>query len=106
MIYVTNKNIEESDFISLLDATKKSLLNSISSGDTYQPFEFEETVYKSMCAVSKGTKFDGTVERTGKLDFPDILVNKYFGVEVKMTKQDTWVAIGNSILETTRVKEV
>lgn len=106
MIYAANKNVKESDFISLLGATKKSFLEAISGSEDYQPLEFEENVYEIMCATAKGTKFDGTIERTGKFDFPDILANKYFGVEVKMTKQDKWVSTGNSIFETTRVENV
>ena len=106
MIYATNKNAEDSDFVSLLEATRESLLKTISDGKNYQPLEFEGCVYEVMRAVAKGTKFDGTIERTGKFNFPDILANKYFGVEVKMTKQDKWVSTGNSIFETTRVENV
>ena len=106
MIYATNKNVEESDFVSLLDATRESLLKIVSCDKNYQPLEFEENVYKVMCVEAEGTRFEGTIERTSKFNFPDILANKYFGVEVKMTKEDKWVSTGNSIFETTRVENV
>ena len=34
--------------------------------------------------------------------FPDIIVEKYYGVEVKTTKEDQWVSTGSSIVESTR----
>ena len=37
--------------------------------------------------------------------FPDITVNGY-GVEVKYTKKDTWLAVGNSVFEGTRYRDV
>ena len=34
--------------------------------------------------------------------FPDIIAEKYYGIEVKMTKEDHWKSIGSSIVESTR----
>lgn len=34
--------------------------------------------------------------------FPDIIVEKYYGVEVKTTKEDHWTSTGSSIVESTR----
>lgn len=34
--------------------------------------------------------------------FPDIIVEKYYGVEVKTTKNDHWTSTGSSIVESTR----
>src|SRR5690606_31221809 len=44
--------------------------------------------------------------RHGGQLFPDIVVNKYYGVEVKSTTQNHWKTTGNSVLESTRIKGV
>ena len=38
--------------------------------------------------------------------FPDIVANKYYGVEVKSTKENRWTSTGSSIVETTRIENV
>lgn len=38
--------------------------------------------------------------------FPDIVSEKYYGIEVKSTISDAWTSTGSSIVETTRVKDV
>ena len=38
--------------------------------------------------------------------FPDIITEKYFGVEVKSTQSDKWTSTGSSIVETTRDSNV
>lgn len=38
--------------------------------------------------------------------FPDIMSEKYYGVEVKSTKEDKWTSTGSSIVETTRDRYV
>ena len=59
-----------------------------------------------MCKAAEGTSFDGTVKQTGIFAFPDIIANKYFGVEVKMTTNDHWTSTGNSVLESSRIENV
>jgi hypothetical protein len=49
-----------------------------------------------------GTPFQGTIELISGQSFPDIVANKYYGVEVKTTIQNHWTTTGNSVLETTR----
>lgn len=38
--------------------------------------------------------------------FPDIQAEKYYGVEVKTTKSNSWKSIGSSIVESTRIEDV
>ena len=38
--------------------------------------------------------------------FPDITAEKYYGIEVKSTKENHWTSTGSSIMETTRVSTV
>ena len=56
---------------------------------------------------SLGTLFEGTIqEKPTKFALPDIIASKYYGIEVKSTKGNTWKCLGNSILESTRVADV
>ena len=38
--------------------------------------------------------------------FPDIIADKYYGIEVKSTKSDSWTSTGSSIVESTRDSNV
>lgn len=38
--------------------------------------------------------------------FPDIQAGRYYGVEVKSTKSDSWISTGSSIIESTRIPDV
>ena len=38
--------------------------------------------------------------------FPDIQAERYYGVEVKTTKSNSWKSIGSSIVESTRIEDV
>lgn len=66
----------------------------------------EEDVFKALKKCAKGTPFENKIRRTGKHDFPDIIVADRFGVEVKSTKDDKFTSTGSSILESSRVPGV
>lgn len=68
--------------------------------------DFENDVFDSLCAAAKGTDFDKTIHLISGHKFPDIVVKKFYGVEVKTTKQNYWKSTGNSVLESTRVDNV
>ena len=38
--------------------------------------------------------------------FPDIVADRYYGIEVKSTKENHWTSTGSSIVETTRMENV
>jgi hypothetical protein len=63
----------------------------------------EDDVKAALDECAKGTPFENTIEKVSGQRFPDIVASKYFGVEVKSTKDDHWTSTGSSILETTRV---
>jgi len=110
MIISKKNDAQASVFESLLDTSRK-IITSRSQKDL-QLFQertsaqFEEDVFNSMCQSSKGTIFHNSIELVSGHKFPDIVARKYFGVEVKITKQDHWKSTGNSVLETTRVEDV
>lgn len=68
--------------------------------------DFEKEVYSSLLISAKNTEFEGTMQLVTGHRFPDIVAKQYYGVEVKITKQDHWRSTGNSVLETTRIEGV
>jgi len=107
MIYIKKHDVKEKEFVDLLEATKENLLNSLKKNKKEISFtSFETLVYDHMVKQANGTHFEGAVEQTGTYAFPDIIANKFFGVEVKHTTKDHWSSTGNSVLESNRVDEV
>lgn len=68
--------------------------------------KLEVEVYNALDFCARGTKFEGTIRLVSGASFPDIIANRYYGVEVKSTEKDHWQSIGSSILESTRDKDV
>lgn len=66
----------------------------------------EDDVKEMLEEAAKGTPFAGTIEKISGQKFPDIVAAKYYGIEVKSTKNDHWTSTGSSILETTRISGV
>jgi hypothetical protein len=66
----------------------------------------EDDVKDMLDESAKGTAFAGTIEKVSGQKFPDIVAAKYYGVEVKSTKENHWTSTGSSILETTRISGV
>lgn len=66
----------------------------------------EDDVLSALIECSIGTPFQGTIEKVSGQKFPDIVASKFYGVEVKSTKENHWTSTGSSILETTRVADV
>ena len=68
--------------------------------------KLEPEVKTALAIVAKGTKFENTIEIISGQKFPDIVAAKYYGIEVKSTKDDKWTMIGGSVAEGTRVEDV
>lgn len=62
--------------------------------------------FEKIQQAALGTDFEGKLIHTLDREFPDIVAAGYFGVEVKATRKDAWTSIGNSVLESSRVKSV
>ncbi len=107
MIISKNKKAPEEQFVSLLEATQTHLKQESESKKSYYlsrgGVALEEDVLDSMIKHSKGTEFEGSIERISGQKFPDIIANKYYGVEVKTSKGKDWKSTGNSVLESSRV---
>ena len=55
---------------------------------------------------AKGTVFENTIEKVSGQKFPDIVAARFYGVEVKSTKDNHWTSTGSSILESSRIADV
>ncbi len=106
----SNSSAENNEFVSLLEKTT-CLIQADASRKENEYLDLggtklEKKVYDFMVEVSKGTKFDKSIELVSGQKFPDIVAKKYYGVEVKSTKANKWTSVGSSIAEGTRVDGV
>ena len=68
--------------------------------------ELEVDVFEALNKTARGTKFENTIQLVSGSSFPDIVANKFYGVEVKSTNKNHWHSVGSSILESTRNQDV
>lgn len=110
MIISTANDKLKSDFTSLMNKTDNLLNEKAASDPSYFKDKggkkLETEVYKALEYCATNTVFDGTIELISGASFPDIIANKFFGVEVKSTEKNNWQSIGSSILESTRNEDV
>jgi len=99
----------EIEFTNLLTKAQKILevkWDSKRDVSTISPDEFEKQVADALEEAAQGTDFENTIKLVTGHRFPDISVMDYYGVEVKSTKSNHWKTLGNSVLESTRIKEI
>lgn len=113
IIAIRKRNITDAHnaFAALMNKTEE-ILNTEAR---YNPKEYRQLNSSTLetCAVEKiklacsESPFnpDEVVLISGQR-FPDIVAEKYYGIEVKTTKENHWTSTGSSIVETTRVKDV
>lgn len=110
MIISRRTDAEQDSFESLLSESKALIeIEAKASPKEYinkTSTDFENSVYNSLLKTSKNTPFEGSIQLIVGHKFPDIVAKKYYGVEVKVTKQNQWRSTGNSVLESTRVEDV
>lgn len=110
MIISNNNRANQKEFEDILkEITKKLNKDAIRRPEYYKSrggTKLEEDVYMLLLKVTKGTKFENTIEIVSGQRFPDIVANGYYGVEVKTTKSNSWTSTGSSIVESTRVEGV
>ncbi len=107
MVISSNPIPDQSEFTTLLTKTLLTLeYEAKAKPKVYLKLlgrDFESTVVDIMSDNARGTDFENTIELISGQKFPDIIAKKYYGVEVKTSKQDHWITTGNSIMEGTRV---
>lgn len=110
MIVSTNSTPGTEEFNSLLEKTVSILASDAKKNeDKYigrSPKAFEKDVYNLMNKSAKGSNFEGTIVLFSSSYFPDIVANKFYGVEVKTKSKDSWTTLGNSVFEGTRIESV
>ena len=98
-------------FVSLMGDTEKIL----NEDARINPGKYKALTSSTLetCAVDKikeacaNSPFDpDEVKLYSGQRFPDIVAEKYYGIEVKSTKEDHWTSTGSSIVETTRIENV
>ena len=93
--------MHKTDIVLNDDAEKRPQYYASRSGNP-----LEDDVFSALEESAIGTPFANTIVKVSGQRFPDIVAAKYYGVEVKSTKDDHWTSTGSSILETTRVQDV
>lgn len=110
MIISVNPNPMLAEFKALMAKTDRILNEDARIRPNYYASRggnpLEDDVKNALDESSKGTVFAGTIEKVSGQRFPDIVAAKYYGVEVKSTKNNHWTSTGSSILETTRITGV
>lgn len=85
----------------------KAALGNPNAFKSISPSKLEvlSTDYIKKCCI--GTPFSPeNINLVSGRYFPDIIAEKYFGVEVKSTSKDHWCSIGSSVVESSRDKFV
>ncbi len=107
MVISSNPEPNKPIFQSLIDTTIQSLDYEAKRNQmkylSLLGNKLENVVADVMSRNAKGTPFENSIELISGQRFPDIIANKFYGVEVKTTKQNHWTTTGNSVLEGTRV---
>lgn len=96
------------DFMSLAeDCLNESAVRNGGLFKRSSPGDMEKIALNALWQVSPQTPFrkENIVLCSG-LRFPDIVAERFYGVEVKSTKEDSWRSTGSSIVENTRIEDV
>ena len=97
--------MERTEFEALLDQLTEQLGSDVRAGtDHHSPIAFQQRVFDMLSQLSSGSsvKVDPTFHPHA---FPDIRANGY-GIEVKSTRKDSWLSVGNSVFEGMRDPDV
>lgn len=113
IITVRNRNLQKADeafadFMFMLESYLNEKAAAIPG--TYcdcKSKELENVVVNVMKELCGRTPFRvEEIRLVSAQYFPDIIAEKYYGVEVKSTKENHWTSTGSSIVESTRDKNV
>ena len=109
IISIRNRDINEANdaFAEFMQMTE-DCFNERSSENpelykNISPTRLEEVTEQLLKEIAPKTPFrPEEIKLVSGHSFPDIMTEKYFGVEVKSTMSDKWKSTGSSIIETTR----
>ena len=113
IIQIRQRDIHQADlaFAEFMQKTEDCFnARSLKNPNVYKkisPSELEVLTVQMLQEISPSTPFRAEeIKLVAGHSFPDIMAEKYFGVEVKSTTKDKWTSIGSSIVESTRNKFV
>lgn len=110
MIVSINPKPSMSEFVSLMRRTDELLNHDALQRPKYYAGRggspLEDDVKAALDECAKGTVFANTIKKVSGQKFPDIVAAKFYGVEVKSTKNNHWTSTGSSILESSRIADV
>ena len=110
MIISTNKTAKLAEFENLMrEVTEKLNVDSKNRTEYYLKRNaqlLEDDVCGWLINCAENTPFANTIHKASGQKFPDIVAGKYYGVEVKSSKDDKWTTIGGSVNESTRIEDV
>src|SRR5690554_4673303 len=110
MVVSVNSEPHKNEFNTLLNSTIIELNSHAKKSpkkiEQLKGNKLEPYVGDVMTELAVGTAFENSIEVIGGQKFPDIIANKFYGIEVKTTTQNNWKTTGNSVLESTRVEDV
>lgn len=110
MVISVNPDPHRFEFNSLLKSTifelEANAKKSASKIAKLSGVNLEPHICDIMSELAKGTPFENSIELISGQRFPDIVANRFYGIEVKTTTKDHWKTTGNSVMETTRVQDV
>ena len=94
--------------VDFLEKVKQSLIvrSKSESFSKLSGEEWEKIVFQECLKLDKQAEQGWEITNTKTAEFPDIVFNKVFGIEVKATKDDHWTTLGNSINESKRISTV
>lgn len=110
MVVSVNPEPNKNEFNTLLNSTIDVLNADAIKSPTeivkLKGTKLEDYAGGVMSELAIGTPFENSIKVIGGQKFPDIVANKFYGIEVKTTTQNHWKTTGNSVLESTRVADV
>ncbi len=110
MIISENRKPTLEEFRALMAKTDVMLNEEAKGKEAYYKgrngTQLEEDVCDALTRCAVNTPFEGTIQLVSGASFPDIVANRFYGVEVKSTNKNHWKSIGSSILESTRNQNV
>lgn len=110
MIISQNKKPTVDDFSDLVLKATDILNVEASRNNAYfvtrNAQKLEDDVVDALNKAAVDTPFAGSIQKVSGQYFPDIVAARFFGVEVKSSKDEHWVTLGGSINESTRVADV
>ena len=110
MIISNNPIPSTHEFIQLLTHTvdflnEDALKNPVQYKNLNSDY-LEDIVFEVLNLKAAETQFAGSIQLVSGHKFPDIVAQRYFGVEVKGTKSKQWRSTGSSIAEGTRIEGI